>query len=52
MQLVSNMMHQEAAMGAAMVGYFLYYYETWILPTLLRQEKHRCGAPAGARAAA
>jgi hypothetical protein len=41
MQLISNMMHQEAAMGAAMVGYFLYYYETWILPTLLRQEKSR-----------
>jgi hypothetical protein len=26
-------------MGAIMVGYFLYYYEAWILPSLLRQEK-------------
>ncbi len=22
-----------------MVGYFLYYYESWILPALMRQEK-------------
>jgi len=39
MQLVSNAMQQECAMGAAMLGYFVYYYETWILPTVMRQEK-------------
>lgn len=26
-------------MGAIMVGYFMYYYEAWILPALMRQEK-------------
>jgi hypothetical protein len=39
MQLVSNAMQAEAAMGAVMIGYFLYYYEAWILPALMRQEK-------------
>lgn len=39
MQLVSNALAQECAMGALMVGYFLYYYEAWILPALMRQEK-------------
>lgn len=39
MQLVSNAMQQECAMGAALVGYFVYYYETWILPAIMRQEK-------------
>jgi len=39
MQLVSSQVQAEAAMGAVMVGYFLYYYETWILPALMRQEK-------------
>jgi hypothetical protein len=27
MQLVSNALAQECAMGALMVGYFMYYYE-------------------------
>lgn len=39
MQLVSNALAQECAMGALMVGYFMYYYEAWILPALMRQEK-------------
>lgn len=26
-------------MGAALVGYFVYYYETWMLPNIMRQEK-------------
>ena len=28
-------------MGGIMVGYFMYYYETWILPAAMRQEKTR-----------
>lgn len=39
MELVSNALQKECAMGAVMVGYFLYYYEAWILPAMLRQEK-------------
>lgn len=39
MQLVSNALAQECAMGAIMVGYFMYYYEAWVLPALMRQEK-------------
>jgi hypothetical protein len=39
MQLVSNALAQECAMGALMVGYFMYYYESWVLPALMRQEK-------------
>lgn len=23
-------------MGAVMVGYFMYYYESWILPAMMR----------------
>eukprot|EP00877_Chromochloris_zofingiensis_P002815 jgi/Chrzof1/12534/Cz06g37200.t1 len=39
MQLVSNALAQECAMGAVMLGYLIYYYESWILPSLMRQEK-------------
>jgi hypothetical protein len=39
MQLVSNNLQSEAAMGAVMLGYFLYYYEAWVLPSMMRQEK-------------
>ena len=39
MQLVSNALAQECAMGALMVGYFMTYYESYILPPIMRQEK-------------
>lgn len=39
MQLISNAMQQECAMGAVMLGYFMYYFETWMLPSMMRQEK-------------
>lgn len=39
MQLVSNALAQECAMGGLLVGYFMYYYESWIMPALMRQEK-------------
>jgi hypothetical protein len=39
MQLISNALAQECAMGGLLVGYFMYYYEAWIMPALMRQEK-------------
>jgi len=39
MQLVSNALAQECAAGALMLGYWMYYYEAWVLPALMRQEK-------------
>lgn len=39
MQLVSNALAQECAMGGLMMAYFMYYYESWILPAVYRQEK-------------
>ena len=39
MQLVSNALAQECAAGAFMLGYWMYYYEAWVLPALMHQEK-------------
>jgi hypothetical protein len=39
MQLISNALAQECAAGGLLLGYWMYYYEAWVLPALLRQEK-------------
>jgi len=39
MELISNALARECAMGGLMMGWFMFYYESWILPALYRQEK-------------
>jgi hypothetical protein len=47
MQLISNALAQECSAGALMLGYWMYYYEAWVLPALLRQEKMQYAWSAG-----